>query len=51
MEHTDEQYKVMKAAPSVDLRNKFNCPVFDQGSLGSCTANAAASALSYSFKY
>ena len=30
--------------PSIDLRNLFNY-VFDQGSLGSCVANAASSAM------
>src|ERR1700761_6388176 len=32
--------------PTVDLRDKFG-PVYDQGNLGSCTANAGAAAYNY----
>lgn len=34
---------------SVDLRNEYMPPVFDQGQLGSCTANALSGAFSYQY--
>ncbi len=33
-----------------DLRNEFMSPVYDQGNIGSCTANAILSAFSYEHK-
>ncbi|KAJ7749500.1 hypothetical protein B0H16DRAFT_874887 [Mycena metata] len=33
--------------PSVDLRPKFHFPVYNQGAVGSCTANAACSAFRF----
>ena len=49
----DHMYKVSKFVPlppSVDLRESeaMKSPILDQGSLGSCTANAIASAITYS---
>ena len=42
-------YKVMVLPPSVDLRP--NCPpVYDQGQLGSCTANSIAGAIQFIHK-
>jgi C1A family cysteine protease len=38
--------KLVRLPPSVDLRASFP-PVYDQGDLGSCTANAIAAALDY----
>lgn len=39
------------ALPSrVDLRDKFTCPVYDQGNLGSCTANAICALLQLRLK-
>ncbi len=33
--------------PAVDLRPKFNFAVYDQGNIGSCTANAIAAAIQF----
>jgi C1A family cysteine protease len=39
--------KVSKLPKSVDLRSKLNFPIYDQGNLGSCTANALCTAYQY----
>lgn len=41
------QPKAIKLPPSVDLRPQFPVPCYDQGQLGSCTANAIAGALEF----
>jgi len=35
--------------PKIDLRNEYMPPIFDQGRLGSCTANGLAAAFSYQY--
>ena len=36
---------------SVNLVNKYQCPIFDQQTLGSCTANSISAAFSYEYHY
>jgi C1A family cysteine protease len=42
--HLDKQLKSVELPSSIDLRNKMP-PVYDQGELGSCTANALCGAI------
>jgi C1A family cysteine protease len=48
-DHRDKVLAVprMKLPKSVDLRDRFNIPKYDQGALGSCTANAVARAIQF----
>ncbi len=51
-DHRDHLYAAPVVAlaalpPSVDLRSKFSIPAYDQGQLGSCTANAIAAAMEF----
>jgi C1A family cysteine protease len=41
-----KMYKVANLPPQIDLRNEFG-PVYNQGTLGSCTANAILSAVHF----
>lgn len=43
---TKVESKIISPLPSVDLRS-MDSPIFDQGSLGSCTGNALAGALQF----
>jgi len=39
--------KTSRSSPTVDLRTGLHFPVYDQGNLGSCTANALCAAFQY----